>query len=83
MSNCSDIRAISSRFQITLPASWRKAHGIKAGDRVRVDIEGDTVLVRPLSGVLSLRGFLGKALNPEDEQRIMEEAVARHVLGLD
>lgn len=32
-------------------------------------------------GILRLRGFLGKAGSPEEEDRAMQDAVAKHVSG--
>jgi len=75
------IATVSSKGQITLPAESRRALGIKPHDRVLVQVTGDAIVIRPAPDVLGLRGFLGKAGTPEEEEKAMQEAVARHVLG--
>jgi AbrB family looped-hinge helix DNA binding protein len=37
---------VSSKGQIVLPKNVREAFGLKEGDRVRVEIEGDHVSIR-------------------------------------
>lgn len=36
---------VSSKYQLTLPVNVRKALGIKAGDTVRYELEGNSVRV--------------------------------------
>jgi antitoxin PrlF len=74
---------VSSKGQITLPVEIRRMLGIKARDRITLESVGDTVVIRRVRNLLELEGFLGKALPMEEEKRLMEEAVARHVMGLD
>ncbi len=75
------VATVSSKGQVTLPAQCRRATGIKPGSRVFIQTDGEAIRITPAPGILSLKGFAGKALPPEEEERRMEEAVARHVLG--
>lgn len=41
------VATLSSKFQLVLPAEIRKQFGIKAGDRLIVGTEGETITLRP------------------------------------
>jgi antitoxin PrlF len=74
---------VSTKGQVTIPVDIRKDLGLKPHDRVSfVKINGNTV-IRRVKSLYELKGFAGKALPIEEEERLMEEAVARHVMGLD
>lgn len=77
------IATISSKGQITVPSSLREKLGIKAHDRLMVKSVGNTIVIERVPNLLELKGFLGKALPPDEERRFMEQAVADHVLGRD
>ena len=48
---------VGRRGQITLPSLVRKHTGIKEGDRIAMILQGDQVLIRPLTQtLLDLRG---------------------------
>lgn len=75
------VARVSSKGQITLPASCRRALGINPKDRVVVEIDGDRIIVRPIPDLLELEGFLGKGLPGDVEEARMREGVSRHVKG--
>ena len=58
---------VSSRHQIAVPGEVRRALGIKAGDRLGVEVKGDVVVLRPrvLSTAARLRGT-GKGIYGPD-----------------
>ena len=56
------IATISSKGQITLPAHIRKKLGIAVSDRVEVESNEDSIIIRPMPRFLAFEGFLGKAL---------------------
>ncbi len=43
-----EVVRVTRKFQITLPKRVREALGIRVGDRLEVDVEGDRIVVRPL-----------------------------------
>jgi AbrB family looped-hinge helix DNA binding protein len=48
---------VGRRGQITLPSQLRRQSGIKEGDRIALIIQGDLVVIRPLTQtLLDLRG---------------------------
>ena len=58
---------VSAKHQIVVPAEARRALGIKAGDRLEVEVQQDRVVLRPRPGRASerLRG-LGRGMYPPD-----------------
>ena len=43
---------VTRNYQITIPAEVRRRLGIKAGDRVVVEVEGDRIVIKKASGDL-------------------------------
>jgi AbrB family looped-hinge helix DNA binding protein len=73
---------VSSKLQIAVPSEARKRLGIKAGDRLEVEIRDDVIVLRPRAGTVadrlrgSGRGLYGpdpvayvRALRDEWEER--------------
>ena len=46
---------VSSKHQIAVPSEARKALGIRAGDRLGVEIRGDVIVLRPQAGTVADR----------------------------
>ncbi|MFZ8838466.1 MAG: AbrB/MazE/SpoVT family DNA-binding domain-containing protein [Pyrobaculum sp.] len=67
---------VSRNYQITIPAEVRRRLGIKVGDRVLVEVEGDKIVIRKAAGGLP-RIRLGLRLTPEEIDRLVEEGAAR------
>lgn len=62
---------ISTKGQIVIPAEVREAMKLEPGTRVALEIEGDALLLRPVTAefVRSLRGITrGKGLSPLRER---------------
>ncbi|MGC9171131.1 MAG: AbrB/MazE/SpoVT family DNA-binding domain-containing protein [Thermoproteus sp.] len=66
---------VTRNFQITIPAEVRRALGIREGDRLLVEVEGDRIVIRKAAGALP-RIRLGMRLAPEDIDRVIEQGVA-------
>ena len=49
---------LTSKGQTTLPSPIRKALQIKPGDLIQYEIQGDSVILRPYPGAMSLFGTL-------------------------
>lgn len=75
------ISTISTKGQITLPVAVRRKLGLKPGDRVVVEATEGAVVVRPAPDLFKWKGFLPKTLRPEEERRLMEQAVGNDVVG--
>lgn len=58
------VKTISSKGQITIPKTLRQRLGIRPGDRVMIDVQGEWITIRPLRRTLvqqtagSLRRFV-------------------------
>jgi antitoxin PrlF len=67
---------VTRNYQVTIPAEVRRRLGIKAGDRVVVEVEGDKIVIRKAVGGLP-RFRLGLRLTLEEIDRLVEEGAAR------
>jgi len=74
------VATVSSKGQITLPASARREAGINLHDRVFIESRNGEIVVRPVPDLMKFKGFAGKAKPRELEREIMAQAVAQHVL---
>jgi len=63
---------VTRNFQITIPADVRRALGIREGDRLLVEVEGDRIVIRKVAGALP-RIRLGMRLTPEDIDKFVEQ----------
>lgn len=64
---------VTSKFQATVPTPVRKALGLKAGDLIGFEIEGDEVRLRratplDLAFTQALEGTLTEWSSPEDDE---------------
>ena len=77
----SAIARVSRRYQVVIPREIRKALGIKEGDKILFEIEGDEIRIRKLRNFLELEGSLkGKSLSPEVIRERAEEEIAKDAL---
>jgi AbrB family looped-hinge helix DNA binding protein len=67
---------VTRNYQITIPAEVRRRLGIKVGDRVLVEVEGDRIVIRKASGGLP-RIRLGLRLTPGEIDKLVVEGAAR------
>ena len=81
LSYMSLIARVSRRYQVVIPKEIRKVLGIKEGDRVVFEIEGDKIRIRKLGNFLELEGSLkGKSLSPKEIRDRTEEEIAKDAL---
>jgi AbrB family looped-hinge helix DNA binding protein len=71
------VATVSAKGQIILPVEARRALGIKPYGRVVIEVLPDCIRVAPAPAFFELRGFLGKALPPEQERRRMRASSSR------
>jgi AbrB family looped-hinge helix DNA binding protein len=83
------IVAISDKGQVTLPVEVRRRLDLQPGSRMEVEIKGDSLLLRPMKSLRSLKGFFAAATPAAREdswdkvRRETERRVAREVAGED
>jgi AbrB family looped-hinge helix DNA binding protein len=74
---------ITQKGQVTIPIAIRTRLGLKPRDRVRFEVEGDEVKLRPVPSRI-LRGYGSIAPRTTDailnEQDVFEQAVAEEVV---
>jgi AbrB family looped-hinge helix DNA binding protein len=72
---------VGRRGQVTLPSQVRRQTGIKEGDRIALILQGDQVLIRPLTQtLLDLRGSVpvaGEQDFPEIRRQVLTERARR------
>ncbi len=83
---------LSSKYQVTLPVAMVRALELKPGDRIRVELEGEGIVLRPQPGNLveyfmgSMKGVYGKNREEMDAYVRGERESWRHrdrVIGLE
>ncbi len=67
------VSKITSKYQATIPAAARRALGIKQGDSVAFEIEGNAVVLRRATALdkeyaKAIEGTLTEWLSKEDEE---------------
>ena len=83
----SSTTTITSKGQVTIPVEIRRALDLKAGDRIAVEQQGETVLLRRATNVAErTAGILAAYRRPtplsvDEERAAFEAAVAAEVAG--
>ncbi|MFZ2656104.1 MAG: AbrB/MazE/SpoVT family DNA-binding domain-containing protein [Victivallales bacterium] len=73
------ISTVSSKGQITLPASARAVLGIRKHDKVCIETCKDRITIKSVPSILSFSGSAGKAFSSAEEKKAVKEHVsARH-----
>ena len=79
------LSTVTRKGQITIPAEFRKALGLKEGDKVALSLEaGEVKLSRTGSVVEATAGALKSdmpPLSPQEERRAAEQAIAEDVVA--
>jgi AbrB family looped-hinge helix DNA binding protein len=71
---------VGRRGQITLPSQVRRQSGIKEGDRIALILQGDQVIIRPLTKTLfDLRGSV-PVTGEQDFDAIRRQVLAERAL---
>jgi len=70
---------VSSKSQITLPASACRTVGIKPHDRVLIEVRDGAIVVRSAPDLMRLKGALGKALPRAVETEATAQSAARRL----
>ncbi|ASJ08827.1 AbrB family transcriptional regulator [Thermococcus siculi] len=68
------VTKVTRNYQITLPAEIRKALGIKEGELLEVELEGEKIIVKRLKRKRKTLK-LGERLTPEEIEKTIEEGM--------
>jgi len=68
------ITKVTRNYQITIPADIRKALGIREGELLEVQLEGDKIVLHRLRRERK-RLKLGRNVTPEEIERSIEEGM--------
>ena len=73
---------VTRNFQVTIPASIRERLGIRVGDLLSVEVDGDRIILRKVvQEIPTIR--LGRELTIDDIDRLIEEGLMRNAGGGD
>ena len=65
---------VTRRGQTTIPVEFRRRHRIEEGSRLIMEDRGDAMVLRPVTRLEDLGGFLSKTTTPERMLKILEES---------
>ncbi|MEK7592140.1 MAG: AbrB/MazE/SpoVT family DNA-binding domain-containing protein [Patescibacteria group bacterium] len=72
---------LTTQSQISIPAKYRRLLGFKKGDKLKAEIQGDALVLRPVGDILSLAGSLShlakKSLSSQEIQEKEDQAIIR------
>ena len=65
---------VTRRGQTTIPVEFRRRHQIEEGSQLTIEDRGDAMIIRPVTRLEDLGGFLSKTTTKERMLRILEES---------
>jgi len=71
---------VTRNYQVTIPASIRERLGIKIGDLLSVEVDGDRIILRKVVQEIPMIR-LGRELTINDIDRLIEEGLIENVRG--
>ena len=73
---------VTRNFQVTIPASIRERLGIRVGDLLSVEVDGDRIILKKVvQEIPTIR--LGRELTIDDIDRLIEEGLMKNARGSD
>jgi AbrB family looped-hinge helix DNA binding protein len=75
----SEIMIVSTKGQITIPASVRAKYGIKAGDKVIGEHSGDGFVIKKPLDFFSLKGRFSGHI-PDNEEDLLTMEMGRQIM---
>jgi AbrB family looped-hinge helix DNA binding protein len=76
----SETLTVSTKGQITIPASVREKYGIKAGDRLFTEEQEKGFLIRKPKDIFALQGFLSGVHIPDNEEELLTPEMGRQIM---
>ncbi len=73
---------VTRNYQVTIPAGIRERLGIKVGDLLSVEVDGDRIILKKVIQEIPMIR-LGRELTIDDINRLIEEGLMRNVRGSD
>lgn len=73
---------VTRNFQVTIPASVRERLGIRVGDLLSVEVDGDRIILRKVVQEIPMIR-LGRDLTIDDINKLIEEGLMKNVGGSD
>ncbi len=74
MERARKIMKVTRRGQTTIPVEFRRRHHINEGSRLVIEDRGDTMVIRPVTRLEDLGGFLSKTTTAAHLLKILEES---------
>lgn len=68
------IMKVTRRGQTTIPIEFRRRHQIEEGSKLIIEDRGDAMVIRPVTRLEDLGGFLSKTTTAERLLKILEES---------
>lgn len=65
---------VTRRGQTTIPVEFRRRHRIEEGSQLIIEDRGDSMILRPVTRLEDLGGFLSKMTTTERMLKILEES---------
>lgn len=65
---------VTRRGQTTIPVEFRRRHRIEEGSQLIIEDRGDSMILRPVTRLEDLGGFLSKTTTTERMLKILEES---------
>ncbi len=63
---------LTTQSQISIPAVFRRQLGFKKGDKLKAEVQGDALVLRPAGDILSLAGTLSHLAKEKGIQEILK-----------
>ncbi|MBI5559054.1 MAG: AbrB/MazE/SpoVT family DNA-binding domain-containing protein [Deltaproteobacteria bacterium] len=74
------ISTVTTKGQVTIPATIRKKYGIHPNDRVDFLIEGHRIILVPVKTLRDFRGAVRGNGEPDQERQAAKEAMGRRTI---
>ncbi len=74
MERARKIVKVTRRGQTTIPVEFRRRHNISEGSRLVIEDRGDAMVIRSVTRLEDLGGFLSKTTTVERLLKILEES---------
>ena len=78
-----DIMVVSTKGQITIPATGRTKFGIKAGDKIIGEYSENAFVIKKPVDFFSLKGCFSGGCVPDNEEDLLTPEMGRQIMERD